>query len=117
MKEKVERLDAIAAPDRIDIPEPLGGDERRARALALEHRIDRDGRTVKHFGQACAIDFRQIDCIGDPLRRIGRNGGGLGRDDPAVDAADEIGEGSPDIDAHKVHKLSRRFMALSLSSA
>ena len=49
MEEQVERLDAIAAPDRIDIAKALGRDERRARAFALEHRVDGDRRAVKNL--------------------------------------------------------------------
>ncbi len=55
MKEQIEGLDAVAAPDRIGVAEAARRDQRGARALPLQHRVDGDGRAVQHLVETRAI--------------------------------------------------------------
>ena len=59
MEEQVERLDAVAATDRVDVAKARGGQQRRLRALALEHRVDGDGRAVQDFGELARLAIRE----------------------------------------------------------
>src|ERR1041385_1988029 len=43
--------------------------------------------------------------VRDAAGGVGRNGRGFGGDDPPVNAADQIGEGSADINANNVHAI------------
>jgi len=44
------------------------------------------------------------EAFGHAAGRIGRHGRGLGGDDAAVDAADQVGESAADIHANDVHE-------------
>ena len=106
MEPEVEGLDAIAAPDGVDIAEALGGDERGERALALQHRVDGDGGAMQHFAQAGQMAGRERQGGGDAEGRIGWCRRGLGCDDASIHAADEIREGPADIYAYDVHSFT-----------
>ena len=43
---RVERFRAIDPADLIDVAEPFGGDQRGLGALALDHRVNHDGRAM-----------------------------------------------------------------------
>ena len=103
MKEQIEGLDAVAAPDRIGVAEAARGDQRGASALLLQHRVDGDGRAVQDLVERGHLAAREAQALGDAAGRIGRHGRGLRGDDAAVDAAHQVGESSPDIDADDVH--------------
>src|SRR6185295_8930534 len=103
MKEEIKGLDAIAAANGIDVTEALGGDQRGARAAPFQHRVNGDCGAMQHFAQAIHLAMGELERVGDALGRIGWYGRGFRRDDTAVDAADEIREGSSDVDADDVH--------------
>jgi hypothetical protein len=108
MEKQIERFDTIASPDRIDVAEALGGDQRRACALALQNRVDGDRRAVQHFGKCRHVAIGKRERVGDAARRIGGNGGGFGGDDTTVDTADEVGERAADIHSDNVHTYFQR---------
>ena len=51
MEPEIERFHPIAAANRVDVAEALRRDQRCARALALEHRVDGDGRAVQNLAE------------------------------------------------------------------
>ena len=108
VEEQIERLDAVAAPDRIDVAKSFGGDQRGARAFALQHRVDRHRRAVQHFGKCRHCRSPQAEAFRPRLRRIGRHGGCFRGHDPAVDAADQIGEGAANIRTGNIHAHFQR---------
>ncbi len=103
MEKQVEGLDPIAAPDRVGVTEAAGGDQGGAGALLFQHCVDRDGRAVQQLVERGHAAACKAQALGHAARRIGRHGRGLGGDDTAVDAADQVGEGPADIDANNVH--------------
>ncbi len=107
VKEQVERLDPVAASDRIDVAKAARRDQGGAGALTFQHGVDRDRRSVQHLGK------RRYAAVGDRQARghaacgVGRHRRRLRRDDAPVDAADEVGKGPADIDADDVHEPLR----------
>jgi hypothetical protein len=103
MEKQIEGFDPIATTDRIGVAEAARGDQRGARALLLQHRVDRDGRAVQELIERGHLAAREAQALGDAASRIGRHGRGLRGHDAAVDAAHQVGERSPDINANNVH--------------
>src|SRR5215471_170695 len=110
MEEQIECLDSVAAANSIDVAESFCRKQGRVRTLALEYRVDRDGRAVQNFGQRTRIAM----CKAETLRHAGCGIGGyrrrLRRHHLAVDDADQIRERSSDINTDNIHR------AWSLSS-
>ena len=106
MEPEVEGLDAIAAPDGVDIAKALGGHERGESALALQHRVDGDRGAMQHFAQGRQMAGRERQGGGDAEGGISWRRRGLGCDDASIHAADEIREGPADIYAYDVHSFT-----------
>ena len=103
VEEQIERLDPVAAADGVGVAKAARGDQRGARALALQHRVDGDGRAVQQFRQRGHLAMGEGEAVRHAARRVGGHGRGLRGDDTAVDAADQVGEGPADVDADNVH--------------
>ena len=124
MEPEIERIDAIAAADGVDVAEAARGDQRRLRALALQHRIDGDGGPMQHVAEFRQVAMGQRQRVGDAACGIGRRGGGFGSDDLSVDAAHEISERAADVYAYDIHSFTdalracvRRLPGVRLCSA
>jgi hypothetical protein len=104
MEEQIERFDAVAAADRIDVPEAPGRQQSRLRALAFEHRVDGDRRTVQHFGEPARVAVGEAQAFGDAGGRICGHCRGLRGHHLAVDDPDQVREGSADVDADNIHR-------------
>ena len=85
------------------VPEPLGGDQRGGRPLALEDRVGRQRRAVNDDVDVARSDAR----AGQPLfqrphagdGRVVGGGQDLGGEPPAADLERDVGEGPADVDA------------------
>ena len=115
VEEQVERFDPVAPSDHVDITKTFGRNQRGARPFPLEHRVDCDGRAVEHFGEPRHVAAHEIERVRHTLRWICGNGRRLGRDDVAVDDADEIGERAADVHADRVHEFFQRVKRRSIT--
>lgn len=94
-------------PAQLDnVGEALGGDERRARADALQQRVGRDGHAVReaaHVGGLGADPLqRRLDRRHHPVLLAPRRRRDLGARDAAVGRDDHgVGEGTADVDSEK----------------
>ena len=85
--------------DLQDVAEATRRDQRRASALALQHRVRPDRRTVQHIGDARAVGEQLVQAGDDALAIVVRRRGDLARRDaPIVGDRHQIGERAADID-------------------
>ena len=103
--EEVVHVVATFVTDLERVAEPLGGQERRPRALALDERVGREGRAVDDgpngSGRYSRIVQERRDALLDAVRRILRCGEDLAhaRGTGRLVDDDQIGEGPADVDA------------------
>jgi hypothetical protein len=97
----------IAAADLQDVAEPLGGHEAGRGALALQERVDPDGRAVDHQPTIGQPHAGLVHAAQDAGEELAGRAEGLGVDDNArgLVERDEIREGTADVDADS-HKCA-----------
>ena len=105
MKEEVVGFRAVAAADDVDVTGAAGDDQAGLRALALDQRIDRDGRAMDQLVHGRGGKPTLVDAVDDSLRELRGRGEALGLHESlgGIIEADEIGEGAPDIDRNHNH--------------
>ena len=81
LEEQIVSFRAIAATDDVDVARTLGDDQRRLRALALDQRVDGDGRAVDQFIDGVGRKPALADAVEDALRQLVRRGEALGLDE------------------------------------
>ena len=97
--EQIVDLPAIVPLQQQNVAEPLGDQKRDGRALAFQHGVQRNRRTVRQI--ADGVDWQGGGVDGGQRAFIGsrRCAGHLGNTDGAVVDGDQIGEGAADLDA------------------
>ena len=105
MKEEVVGFRAVAAPDDVDVTGAAGDNQAGLGALALDQRIDRDGRAMDQLVHGRGSKSALVDAVDDSLRELRGRGEALGLHEllAGIIEADEIGEGAPDIDRNHNH--------------
>jgi hypothetical protein len=111
VEQKVIGLGAVAAADGVDIAGAAGDDQAGCGALALDQRIDGDGRAVDELVDRLGLEAALAQAIDDALNQVGRGGQALGLHEGAgrLVEPDEIRECSADVDGNDQHaEISRR---------
>ena len=111
MKEEVIRLRAVAAADDVDVAGAAGNDQSGLGALALDQRIDGNGRAVDQFLDRGGREPAFADAIEDALRQFMRRRQAFGLDElfRLVVEADEVGKRAADIDGNSDHRRVPRW--------
>ena len=106
MEEQIVGFGAIAAADDVDVARAAGDDQSGFGALALDQRIDRDGRAVDQLVDGAGLDAALADAVENALGELVRRRQAFGLDEPArlVVEADKVGEGSADVDGDDDHR-------------
>ena len=101
VEEEVVGLGPVAAADHVDVARAARDEEADLGALALDQRVDGDGRTVDQGFEMARVEPGLADRFDDAVHRIARRGQRLGMMDPSGTGIerDEIGEGAADIDS------------------
>ena len=109
-RRRVRRAQPVEVGTRLaaeldDVLEAAGGDEHRARAVALEQRVGRDGGAVRERldlpGVRAGLLQRRLDGGEHALRLVLRRRRRLRRDQPAPGGDDGVREGAADVDAQE----------------
>ena len=100
-KREVERLGPVHAADLVDVPEAFRRDERGLGTLALEDRVDRDGRPVNDELRVARRAAGHPDRIEDTAHEIVRRAERLTERDGSVAGIHhrDVGERPADVDA------------------
>ena len=98
LRQVVERR-PILAGNLEHVAKALRGDERGARAAALEQCVRGHRHAVREDGDVARPQARRIDRAHRSLGLVRRRRWHLGRDELAVDQRDEVGEGPADVDS------------------
>ena len=109
VKEQIVGFGPVAAADDVDVARAGGDDQPCPGALALDQRVDGNGRAVDQFLDGSGLQSAFADAIEHTLAEFGRCGQALCFDEFArlVVEADEVGEGPADVDRDDDH---RRFL-------
>ena len=99
--EHVVHPEEVAAADLEHVAEALGRDEAGPGALALEERVDADGRAVDDEPAVREPRARLVDAAEHAVEEIARRAERLGGDDRAggLVERDQVREGAADVDA------------------
>ena len=108
LEQQIVGFRPVAAADGVDVAGALGDDQRRLGALALDQRVDRDGRAVDQFVDGAGFESALADAIDDALDQMRRRRQALGLDEAlgAVVEPDQIGECAANIDCNDDHAPS-----------
>ena len=97
----VDREDVapVVALDRVDVAEVPGGDQRHARALPLQHRVEADGGAVDQEVRPGPLGHERLEAFEHGARRVLRRRRDLAGEGVAGLAIleHEVGEGAADI--------------------
>ena len=100
-----------------DVAEPLGGEERDPGALALQHRVGRDGRAVHQIAGRVERETGLIERRDRAAVRRRRRARHLGDAHPTGLERDEVGERAADFDSHPGRAVHPRPPASVTTSA
>ena len=105
VEQQVVGLRAVAATDDVDVARPAGDDQAGLGALALDQRIDGDGRAVDELVDRRDLDPALPDAIDDALYQVGRRGQALGLHEAPnrIVEPDQVGERAADIHRNEDH--------------
>ena len=105
VEEQVIGFGPVAAADDVHVARAAGDDEPGLGALALDQRVDGDGRTVDQLIDRGGFEAALADAIDDALHELRRRREALGLDEAPglVVEPDQIGERSPDVDGDDDH--------------
>ncbi len=105
VEQEVVRLGAVAAADDVHVAGAAGDDQPGLRALALDQRVDGDGRAVDQLVDRGRFDAALAQAVDDALHQLGGRGETLGLHECAGLGikAEQVGEGPPDIDGDDKH--------------
>jgi len=103
VEQKIIGLGPIAAADDVNVAGAARHDQASGSALALDQRVDGDGRAVNELVDG--LKPALVQAIDDALNQVGRRGQALGLHECArrLLEADEIRERSADIDRNDEH--------------
>ena len=112
-KEQVVRVRPISPADRIDVAGPLGDEQGRRRAPALDQRVDRHGRAVDELRDVAKGETARLNAVQHAAdKTVGRAEplGGVETSNSVVEA-DKVGESTTDVycDKKQCHSSALRF--------
>ena len=120
MEEKIVGFGPIAASDDIDVPRPIGDDQRGLGTGTLNQGIDGDGRAVNEFVDCVRREPALVQTVDNALHQIVGGGQALciGEVPGFVVETDQIRKGAADIDCNGNHVStpSRRFIAQTVTT-
>ena len=110
VEQEIVGLGPVAAADDVDVAGAARHDQAGRGALALDQRVDGDGRAVDELVDGGGLEPALVQAIDDALHQVGRRGQALGLHEGAgrLIEADEIRERSADIDCNDEHADSPR---------
>src|SRR5262249_4840978 len=105
VEQEVVGLGPVAAADDVNVAGAAGDHQGGLGALALDQRVDRDGRTVDQFVDSANLDPALGEAVYDALYEVRRRRQGLGLDEclGLFVEAEQVGECSADIDGDDEH--------------
>ena len=105
VKQQVIGLGPVAAADDVDVARAAGDDQPGLGALALDQRVDGDGRAVDQLVDGGRRKAALPDAVDDALHQVRRRRQALGLHEApdGVIEPDQIGEGPSDIDCDDDH--------------
>ena len=105
VEQEVVGLGAVAAADDVDVAGAAGDDQAGLGALALDQRVDGDGRAVDQLVDRGRFDAALVQAVDDALHELGGRGQALGLHECAGLGieAEQVGEGSSDVDGDDKH--------------
>src|SRR5262249_14505933 len=105
VEEQVVGFGPVAATDDVDVARATGDDQPGPGTLALDQRVDGNGRAMDEFVDGRGRDAALADAVDDALHEIGRRGQAFRLHEPAglVVETDQIREGAADVDRDKDH--------------
>ena len=105
VEEEIVGFGPVAAADDVDVARAAGDDEPGLGALALDQRIDGDGRAVDQLVDRGDVDAALADAVDDPLYQVGGRGEALRLHESAerIVESDQIGERAADVDRDEDH--------------
>ena len=105
VEQEVVGLRPVAAADDVDVAGAARDDQAGLGALALDQRVDGDGRAVDQLVDGGGLDAALAQAVDDALHELRRRGEALGLHERLrrLVEADEVGEGSADIDGDDKH--------------
>ena len=111
VKEEVVGVGPVAAADGVYVAGALGHEQRRAGALALDQRVDGDGRAMDELRDIRQAQPARGDAVEYAVDKVARRGETLGRvQAPAVLVkGDQVGECSADIDCDEKQSSPSRL--------
>jgi hypothetical protein len=115
MKEEVIGFRAVAAADDVDIAGAAGDDQSGLGALALDQRIDSNGRAVDQLFDRGSRQAALANAVENALRELMRRRQAFGLDEffRLVVEADEVGKGAADINGNGNHRRVPRWCGLN----
>ena len=108
VEQEVIGLRPVAAADDVDVARTAGDDQAGAGALALDQRVDGDGRAMDQLIDGASVEPALADAVDDAARELGRGGETLGLDEPILLGveADQIGKRASNVDGNDDHAWS-----------
>ena len=115
MKEQIIGFRAVAAADDVDVAGAAGDDQSGLGALALDQRVDGDGRAVDQLVDRGSRQAALADAVENALRELMRRRQAFGLDEflRLVVEADEVGKGAADVDGNSDHRRVPRWCGLN----
>ena len=113
VEEQVVGLRPVAAADDVDVARAARHHQAGLGALALDQRVDRDGRAVDQLVDVGGVEPALADAVDDALHELRRRGQALGLDERAgpVVEPDQVGERPADVDRDEDHAFPSTFSA------
>ena len=105
LEEEIVGLRPIAAPDGVDVARAARHDQPGLRALALDQGVDGGGGAVDQLRDIADLKPALVQAVNDALHQIAGRRQALGLQEPLFlrVKADQIREGSANVDCHDDH--------------